>query len=338
VTELRKDPVTERWVIVGTSPAASAPFVSATTPPEHGPCPFCPGNEAKTPPEILAYRMEGSAPNGPGWWVRVFPNQFPILRVEETPSPRGIGVFDLMNGTGANEVFVETPEHGKTFAELSDSQIEKVLWAYRDRIQDLERDRRLRYIMVFKNHGWEAGALLTHPHSQLIALPIVPRAVMDELRGGKRYFQLKERCIFCDIIRQELEQDIRVVTQSAHFLVCTPFASRFPFEISLLPKRHDCTFIGLGKEEMMDLARILKAALTALSRALGDRPYNFLLHIAPNLTSTDEEAHYIEQSYHWHLEIMPRLLRIPALASGSGLYLNPTPPEEAAVRLRQVLP
>jgi UDPglucose--hexose-1-phosphate uridylyltransferase len=220
---------------------------------------------------------------------------------------------------------------------MSDGQIEKILWAYRDRIQDLERDRRLRYVLVFKNYGWEAGALLAHPHSQLIALPIIPKAVMEELRGVKKYFRIKERCVFCDIIRQEMEQDIRVVVQNKHFFSYTPFASRFPFETCLLPKRHECCFTRISKEEMIDLARILKTILAALSRTLGDPAYNFLLHIAPNALPNGEEAKSVEQNFHWHLEIMPRLIRGVGLASGSGLYLNPTPPEEAAARLRESL-
>jgi UDPglucose--hexose-1-phosphate uridylyltransferase len=337
MTELRKDSITERWVIVGSSTGEGVSYPGATRPPESGACPFCPGNEGKTPPEILAYREEGSAPNGPGWWVRVFANQFPILRIEEELNPRGIGVFDMMDGMGANEVFAESPQHDQGLAQMSDSQIEKVLWAYRDRIQDLERDRRLRYVLVFKNYGREAGALLTHPHSQLIALPIIPKAVMEELRGARRYFHLKERCIFCDIIRQEMGQDIRVVTQSTHFFSYAPYASRFPFETCLLPKRHESSFVRMSKEEMMDLARMLKIILAALSRVLGDPPYNFLLHIAPNAGTNGEEARSIEESYHWHLEIMPRLFRVAGLASGSGLYLNPTPPEEAVARLRQGL-
>jgi len=337
MSELRKDPITERWVIVGTSPVASVSYPGATRPPERGSCPFCPGNEGKTPSEILAYRQEGSRANGPGWSVRVFANQFPILRIEEDLNPRGVGMFDMMNGMGANEVFVETPEHGQGLADLSDGQIEKVLRAYRDRILDLQRDRRLRYVLVFKNYGWEAGAFLAHPHSQLIALPIIPKAVMEELRGTKRYFRMKERCVFCDMIRQEMEQDIRVVAQTQHFFSYTPFASRFPFETCLLPKRHDCYFTNISKEEMIDLARLLKTILATLSHTLGDPPYNFLLHTAPNSISDGEEVRSIEEHFHWHLEIMPRLIRVAGLGWGSGLYLNPTPPEEAAARLREGL-
>ena len=337
MSELRKDPITERWVVMGTSPVGEVVFHGGTRPPERGTCPFCPGNEGKTPPEIIAYREKGSPVNGPGWWVRVFPNRAPVLHVEGDLERRGIGVFDLMNGVGAHEVLVESPEHEIGLSQMSEGQIEKIFCAYRDRILDLQKDRRLRYIQVFKNHGMEAGALLAHPHSQLIALPIVPKAVVEELEGAKRYFRMKERCIFCDISRQEGEQDRRVVMQTEHFLSYAPFASRFPFETWLVPKRHDCCFTHISKEETVDLARALKAILTALSQTLGDPAYNFLLHIAPNAPMNGEEPGWIEEAFHWHLEIMPRLIRVAGFEWGSGLYLNPSAPEEAAARLREVL-
>lgn len=337
MSELRKDPITERWVIIGTTPLGGMAFPGRTRPPDKGTCPFCPGNEAKTPPEIIAYREKGSQVNGPGWWVRVFANKFPVLEIEGELDRRGVGVFDMMNGVGANEVFVESPRHDDSFFQMSDSQIEKVLWAYRDRILDLQRDHRLRYTLVFKNYGLEAGALLAHPHSQLIALPIVPKIVTEELDGARKYFRIKERCVFCDISRQEMEQDLRVVSQNRHFLSYTPFASRFPFETWLVPKRHECFFTRITKEEMIDLARILKTILQALSRCLGDPAYNFLLHIAPNLSTNGEEAKLMEEDFHWHLEIMPRLIRVAGFEWGSGFYLNPISPEEAAAKLREAL-
>ena len=337
MSELRKDPVTGRWVIIGSSWTGNLSFSAATRPPEAGTCPFCPGNEGKTPPEVLAYREPGTPANGPGWSVRVFPNRSPVLQVEGKLNPRGIGVFDMMSGVGANEVFVETPEHGKSLHQMSETQIEKVFWAYRDRILDLERDRRLRCILVFKNYGWEAGSLLAHPHSQLIALPIVPKVVIEELKGARRHFQIKERCIFCDMIRQELERESRLVAQNEHFLGFTPYASRFPFEAWLLPKRHEANFTCTSKEEMADFARLLKVVLATHSRSLGDPPYNYLLHTKPSWVANGEEGKAVGDFYHWHLEIVPRLMRLVGFESGSGLYLNPTPPEEAAARLREGL-
>lgn len=335
--ELRRDPITERWVIIGSSPLLGLAFPGGTRPPERGACPFCPGNEGKTPPEILSYRSEGSPLNGPGWRVRVFSNQSPVLGIEGDLDRRGIGVFDMMNGIGANEVFVETPDHEGSFFQMDDNQIEELLWAYRDRILDLQKDGRLRYTLIFKNYGLEAGALLRHPHSQLIALPIVPKVVTEELEGAKRYYRIKERCVFCDIARQEIEQGIRLVAQNKHFLTFAPFAPRFPFETWILPKRHESCFTRITREEMMELVRILKMTLRAIAQSLGDPAYNFLLHIAPNSPPQEEGAGFVGEFFHWHLEIMPRLIRVAGFEWGSGLYFNPNSPEESASKLREAL-
>jgi len=337
VSELRKDPITERWVIISSSPMLGSSFPGGTRPPEKGTCPFCPGNEAKTPPEILSYREEGSRVNSPGWTVRVFAHHSPVLRVEGNLERRGIGAFDLMSGLGANEVFVESPDHEASFFDMADAQVEKVLWAYRDRILDLQKDRRLQYTLVFKNHGVEAGALLAHPHSQLIALPIIPKVVKEELEGAKRYFRVKERCVFCDIVRQELEQGVRLVAQNRNFLTFTPFAPRFPFEAWILPKKHESCFTRITREEMQDLGRILKMTLRAISHSLKDPAYNFLLHIAPNSPPDEDGPKMVDEFFHWHLEIMPRLIRLAGFEWGSGLYFNPTAPEEAAQKLREAL-
>src|SRR5262245_25397715 len=193
-------------------------------------CPFCPGREQVTPPEVLTYRHNGSTPNGPGWDLRVVPNKFPALRVEGTLDREGEGLFDRMNGIGAHEVIVETPDHDKTLASLSEGEIERVLSACRERVLDLKRDQRFRYILVFKNHGARAGATLEHTHSQIIALPIVPDFVREEIEGARRHFAAKERCIFCDIIQQELSAGRRVVHEYADMVALSPYAPRFPFE------------------------------------------------------------------------------------------------------------
>jgi UDPglucose--hexose-1-phosphate uridylyltransferase len=243
----------------------------------------------------------------------------------------------MMNGIGANEVFVETPDHEGSFFQMDDNQIEELLWAYRDRILDLQKDGRLRYTLIFKNYGLEAGALLRHPHSQLIALPIVPKVVTEELEGAKRYYRIKERCVFCDIARQEIEQGIRLVAQNKHFLTFAPFAPRFPFETWILPKRHESCFTRITREEMMELVRILKMTLRAIAQSLGDPAYNFLLHIAPNSPPQEEGGGFVDEFFHWHLEIMPRLIRVAGFEWGSGLYFNPNSPEESASKLREAL-
>ena len=230
--ELRKDPIHGRWVIISTERGRRpSDFVLRGEEVDRWVfAPLCEGNEDKTPPEIVAFRNNGTPPNTPGWRIlRVVPNKFPALRIEGNLDREGDGIYDKMNGIGAHEVVVETPLHQETLATLPPKAIENVLLAYRARIIDLRRDSRLRYVMVFKNHGLAAGASLEHSHSQIIALPIIPRRVTEEIEGAKVYFDYKDRCVYCDVIRQELLRKIRVVSENQAFVSITPFASRFPF-------------------------------------------------------------------------------------------------------------
>jgi len=290
-------------------------------------CPFCPGQEQKTPPEILAYR-QGGGPNQPGWTLRVIPNKFPVLRVEGDFNRQGEGVYDRMNGIGAHEVIIESPEHSATLAELPEKRVEDVFWAFRDRIVDLKKDRRMQYLLIFKNHGESAGASLEHPHSQLIALPVVPRRVQEELEGSKRYFEFKDRCVYCDIIRQESETAGRVVLETQAMIAICPFAARFPFEIWILPRRHQSHFEETDPAAMANLAWVVRVVLRKLDRVLERPAYNFIIHTAPVQEPPMEH-------YHWHIELAPRLTRIAGFEWGTGFYVNPTPPEESARFLRE---
>ncbi|MBI4529511.1 MAG: galactose-1-phosphate uridylyltransferase [Deltaproteobacteria bacterium] len=328
--ELRKDPVIGRWVIISTGRARRPNHIG----PRHdsqvtGPCPFCAENEHVTPPEIMAYRPDGSRPNTPGWTLRVVPNKFPALMIEGELDRRGEGVFDLMNGVGAHEVIIETPRHETNMGTLSEKQFEDVLWAYRDRILDLRKDKRFRYILIFKNQGIEAGATLEHTHSQLIALPIVPINVLEELSGAKGYHRYKERCIYCDIVRQELEDRTRVVGENGAFVVICPFAPRFPFETWILPKKHSPCFEHASKQEYAELSRSLRETLIRLNQALNDPPFNYIIHSNP--LQEPENGHY-----HWHIEIMPKLTQVAGFEWGSGFYINPVTPEDSARSLREI--
>jgi UDPglucose--hexose-1-phosphate uridylyltransferase len=331
VPELRKDPVTGRWVIISTDrqkrPNDFHRERATILGREH--CPFCPGHEAMTPPEVLSYRQNGSAPNTSGWDVRVVPNKFPALHVEGTLDRAGEGLFDRMNGIGAHEVIIETPDHDRPLAAMSEPEIARVLWACRERMLDLKKDFRLRYILVFKNRGAEAGATLEHPHSQLIALPIVPDFVRDEIEGARRHFAVKERCVFCDILHQELGDGRRVIEENADVVALAPYAARFAFETWLLPRRHGARFEEASGTEYDSLARLLKAVLQRIDRALETPPYNLIVHTSP--FSED-----VTDVYHWHVEIMPKLTRVAGFEWGSGFYINPTSPEEAAAVLRAV--
>jgi UDPglucose--hexose-1-phosphate uridylyltransferase len=327
--ELRKDPITGRWVIIATERAKRPSDFVRDKVQIHGSgfCPFCYGNEAKTPPEIIAYRSDGSLRNSPGWSLRVVANKFPALGIEGSLNRQGEGLYDKMSGIGAHEVIIETPDHQKTLAMLSPRQIEDVLWAYRDRILDLKKDRRFKYIMIFKNHGEAAGASLEHTHSQLIALPVVPKRVREETDGARDYFRFKERCIFCDIIRQELESGIRVIANTPAFIAIAPFAPRFPFEIWIMPRVHQSAFEDSQRQEFEQLAVMLKDMLVRLDKVLDFPAYNYIIHTSPIPESPNEH-------YHWHLEIMPKLTKIAGFEWGTGFHINPTPPEESAKFLR----
>lgn len=328
--ELRKDPITSRWVIISSDRGKRpSDFNRAPTKPSgQGFCPFCYGNEAKTPPEILAYRPEG-VPNAPGWTVRVVANKFPALGIEGELDRQGDGVYDKMNGIGAHEVIIETPDHSQTLATLPVKNIEDVLWAFRDRMLDLKKDPRFRYILIFKNHGEPAGASLEHTHSQLIALPVVPRSIREQVEGAQQYYDYKERCIYCDIIRQELEQKVRVVAENEDFATLSPYAPRFPFETWILPKVHEAFFEHSSPRIFENLAKAIKVLLTRTDQVLDCPAYNLVLQSAPLRGSQPE-------SYHWHIEFMPRLTRIAGFEWGTGFYINPTSPEDATRFLREV--
>jgi UDPglucose--hexose-1-phosphate uridylyltransferase len=291
-------------------------------------CPFCAGSETKTPPEILSYRSDGSAKNTPGWSLRVVPNKFPALGIEGTLNRQGEGLYDKMNGIGAHEVIIETPQHHLTLATMPQRAVEDVLWAYRDRILDLKKDRRFKYVLIFKNHGDAAGASLEHTHSQLIALPVVPKRVREEVNNAKDYYSYKERCIFCDIVRQEIEDGVRVIAENESFLTIAPYAPRFPFEMWILPKTHQSAFEESQKHEFEQLAAMLKDMLSRLDRVLDYPAYNHIIHTSPIPEASNDH-------YHWHLEIMPKLTKMAGFEWGTGFYINPTPPEESAKFLRE---
>ena len=331
--ELRKDPVVGRWVIISTERSRRpTSFVPETHEKKPHSCPFCAGHEDRTPPEVFAIRPEGGPANGPGWTVRVVPNKFPALQIEGQLDRRAEGLYDKMNGVGAHEVVIETPDHDRDFADLPVEHIEQILDAYRERAMDLHRDKRLRYVLIFKNHGARAGATLEHTHTQLIATPIIPKSIQEELEGARRYWENKERCVFCDIVQQEFSENgtRRMVTSTERFVAMAPFAPRFPFETWILPRRHDASFQNLGEPgEFRELAGIIKDTLGRLDRALDRPPFNLVVHTSP---VSDGELEY----YHWHIEIMPKLTNVAGFEIGSGFYINPTPPEDAAQYLRDI--
>jgi UDPglucose--hexose-1-phosphate uridylyltransferase len=330
MSDLRKDPIVGRWVIIATDRAKRPQDFTRVEPTRIGGfCPFCKGNETNTPPEILAYREPHTNANNPGWRVRVVPNKFPALQVEGALNKRGDGIYDLMNGVGAHEVIIECPQHETSMSRLSVDNIREVLWVYRDRLVDLKRDPRLVHGLIFKNVGALAGATLDHSHSQLIVTPVVPISVWEEMTGSLEFYNYRGRCIYCDMIQQELATGNRIVLDTPNFVVFCPFASRFPFETWVLPKQHSSHYENIPRQGVEEMGTVLKTILGKIELALDDPPYNYIIHTAP--FDTKEVPHY-----HWHLEIIPRLTRIAGFEWGSGFYINPVLPEQAAAFLREI--
>jgi UDPglucose--hexose-1-phosphate uridylyltransferase len=338
--ELRKDPIIGRWVIIAVErarrPRGGRPtHVGA----QEKDCPFCEGKEAMTPPEIFAIRKEGTSANTPGWQTRVVASKTPFLRVEGDANRHGRGLYDVMGGVGAHEVIIETPQHIANPADLDETQIAKSITCWIDRFIDLSQDTRFKYVLVFQNYGWgTAGRSIRHARSQLIATPITPKRVKEELHGAMKYYEYHERCVFCDMIRQETKTKERIVAESDGFIAMSPYASRFPFETWILPKEHNCDFSRMNVQSRLHLGRMLKQVLGKIKKGLDDPAYNFVLHTAPFRRKSRKAGYWrtIEDDYHWHLEIMPNLTSTAGFEWGTGFYICPIAPEEAAQYLREI--
>jgi len=336
--ELRRGPIRNQWVIIAPDRAKrpSDYDARAAEPDEQEPihCPFCSGNETMTPPEIA--RTNGSDGR---WQVRVVPNKFPALQDYAELSRDGVeGGFDRMNGEGAHEVVIETPDHNRELPDLPAEQVKRVIDMYIARLSGLMQNPRLRHIVLFKNHGKEAGASLLHPHSQIIAVPIVPRDVRDVLRIAKEYYKRRERCLFCDVMLGEMRNGERIIDETDGYAAWAPYDSRFPFEVLISPQAHCCDFTQLTEEQRWGLARTLKRTLQRLRNLLGDIPYNLILQTSPNPTEQPGKPEHwktLQYDYHWRIEILPRLTRVAGFEWGTGSYVNPIPPERAAEYLRE---
>ncbi|MBZ0265288.1 DUF4931 domain-containing protein [bacterium] len=338
--EMRHDPVQRRWVIIASHRSARpTDFVRADKKELPVFNPFEEGNESETPPEVYAWRSKSSRANERGWKVRVVPNRFPVLKIEGDLDREGVGLYDKMNGIGAHEVVIESPDRFDDLSILSIDHAVEVGKAYRARLIDLMKDRRFKYVLIFRNHGEMAGSSLTHPHSQITALPVTPLVIAQELESAKKHFSDKERCLFCDLLSQEIKDGQRIIDQNEHFVAYAPFASRFPFEIALAPRKHSHDFRTITDDKLRLFMDILQRILQRLNIALDNPAYNFMLHTAPNTESfTPRPTHWatLQYDWHWHLELIPRLTNIAGFEWGSGIFINNTPPEQAAEILRSV--
>jgi UDPglucose--hexose-1-phosphate uridylyltransferase len=330
--QLRKNPVTGEWVIIATErsrrPSDFKSSEDLHNRPAFSPnCPFCPGNELMTPGEIESYRAPSTRPNDPGWSVRVVPNKFPALMVEGELDRAGQGMYDMMNGIGAHEVIIECPEHDLNPATMSLPQVEEMLMSYKARCIDLTLDRRFKYINIFRNHGRVAGASLEHPHSQLIALPMVPQNVQLQVDGCARYYDYHERCVFCDMVRQEIKFGQCLVSMNDDFVAFCPFAAKYPFEVWIVPRQHVRSFADETASRLKAFGALMQDVLQRLGYCLNFPAYNYTLLTAP----INQER---ERDFHWHLAIMPRLTVSAGFEMGSGVHINVTAPEDAARHLR----
>jgi UDPglucose--hexose-1-phosphate uridylyltransferase len=328
--EFRKDPLVERWVIIASERAKrprDAPERDFKT--ASADCPFCVGNESMTPPPVLVLTGDNVEGKDASWLVRVVPNKYPALIDQVEPAQPTDAPYSSMHGAGAHEVVIESPKHVINMAALSAQEIELIFHAYRERLLHWRRAGRWRYALIYKNQGVEAGATLAHGHSQITALPMVPTEPLEEIESGKKYFASAGRCAYCDMARRESEIGRRVVAENDRFIVFCPFASRVAGETWVLPKRHSSCFEAGSEEDLLALARSWRETLMRLNLSFHDPPFNYFLHTNP--LSEPENAYC-----HWHLEILPRLHQLAGFELGSGCYMNPLPPEDAARLLRGV--
>jgi len=325
VSELRRDPILRRWVIIAPDRTGDlSPRPGGPLGPEPVPCPFCPGSEHLNPVEIARVDHGGS------WHVRVTPDRHPLLRIEGQLGRRGQGMFDLMNAVGAHELVTDTPDHRAAWADFSPLQLWRLLCVYRDRTADLRRDPRFRYVVVLKNRG-ASWSRYHHAHSHVIATPFVPKRIEDELAGAREYFRRKERCVFCDQLESALAGagGSRIVTQRGDVASFTPFAATHPYEIWVSRLVHGADFGRLADDALVPVAEVLKDAVARLRLACGDPPYSIALHQGA-LDGSDSAE------FHWHFEIVPHLGHELGMEWATGIYSNPVAPEAAAATLRDV--
>ena len=316
--EIRKDPVFGRWVIIASERGLRPNEFRAAAGGKDYSCPFCAGNEESTPPTIYSLPGDGGA-----WRLRVVRNKYPALEAGGSSENRRAGIYDWMDGLGLHEVVIETPEHGRRLEELPVEAVADVLRTFTLRVRELKKDPGIKYVMIFKNHGRNAGASLLHPHSQIVAMPMAPLRVLQEIDGAAQYFKERGSCVFCDIVKEETAFKERVVAENADFLAVTPYASRFSFETWILPKAHASHFENLPESDVRALAETLRRTLGKLSTSLADLSYNLIIHTMP---VRDSEAGH----YHWHIEIMPKLSHVAGFEWGTGFYINTVSPEDAA--------
>ncbi|HYA48499.1 MAG TPA: galactose-1-phosphate uridylyltransferase [Burkholderiales bacterium] len=327
--EFRQNMLTNEWVIIASERAKRPedfqtgeearpplPEISAS-------CPFCPGHEAQTPPATLTVERSGK------WAVRVVPNKFAALQSYGSFRPKRVGRFLRAPGYGISEVIIEAPQHNLTLATMDDESVETVVKAYKQRYKSAAQGDQICFVNIFQNHGVRAGTSLEHPHSQLIATPIIPPHVRNPIEQAVRYYDTHGQCVYCMMLDEEIRRNERLITESDYFIAYAPFASRTPFEVRIMPKKHQASFPDMGDRETADFAGILRNILARIHEGLNNPDYNFIIRSAP---VGDENAKY----FHWYLLIIPKLTTTAGFEIGTGIYINVTYPEQCAEFLKNI--
>ena len=327
-SELRQDPATREWVVIAPDrakrPAAAMAQVNHGAVAHAEQCPFCPGHEAMTPPELLRIPLRAE------WQVRVVPNKFGALSQNADPERRD-GFFRTVAGAGYHEVIIEHPRHDLEMADMTEDHLLHVLHAYRQRQIELSRDPQVQFVVIFRNYGERAGTSLLHPHSQLLATPVMPAYVRWKHEMAERYFDDTHRNLYSDILANERAAGVRMIEDSRFFTVFAPFASFVPYEMWIMPQTAKPSFSMASDEELRGLATVLHRSLQRLRNCAGNVDYNYVIH---SCATRDQNEEY----YQWHLQIIPRVTQPAGFELGSHMYINPTLPEECAEQLRQALP
>jgi len=331
--ELRKDPIVGRWVIISVERSRRPKNIARTkqNSPEPG-CLLCLDNSSSLLSEKGILSGLSQSAHDVQWQACSLPDTNPALRMENPPERKGKGVFDTIRGVGTHEIIVEDPERCGNIAHLTEEQIGKVLACFVDRVKKMEGDPRSKYVLIYKDYEPHSKKLC---FSQLIAMPVAPKRIREKLIGARNYFQLHERCIFCDIIKQETREQKRIVAENDQFIALVPFASRFPFEILILPKQHSHDIAVLGGNAQASAAAIIKNILLKFEQGLGDPSYSMIFYFSPYIEKKAGHWKTIEEDYHVHIEIIPRLTNIAGFEWGAGFFICPIAPEDAALYLRE---
>ncbi len=334
MSKIRQNPVTKDWVIIASERAKRPDDFKELPSHTHlceyrADCPFCPGNEKMTPESILEFPAEAIPGCRSEWSLRVVENKYPALFPQGTINRRRTGPFYLhMDGYGRHEVIIENPKHNATIGTLPDEEVELIIRAWRARFLELSKDEGIRLITLFRNHGPKAGTSLEHPHTQIVATPVLSSLIRQRMEEATRHLDTYGTCLFCDFLKEEQRLQERVVLESEHFLVFVPYAPQSSYELWIIPKMHQPSFGQIDNPQLVDLARILNETLGLLYRKLNDPDYNLTLNTPPVREARQECCH-------WHIRILPRLGMYSGFELGSGLYITMIYPEEAALFLRQ---